>query len=965
MDFISDGMPLSVFGYSSRPDGYSMMSCEAIGIGSADHDIELARLMSEGANLFSVDAAALPPLDLFVYNVPEAADKGGSARTATITVDFVGMPAEAQSAFRYAADIWETLLDAQQEIVVEARWETLASGILGSAGPTGFYSDNSFPTSNYYPIALANEFTGRDYNDDSAEIRIRFNSLYASQWYMGTDGATPSGKIDFVSVVLHEIGHGLGFVDSFDYDDGQGTGECDNISGSGCRSTPPFIYDTFVRTGQGRQLTSGFSNPSASLGFALTSDNLNFAGSAAASAHGGGVPVFAPTDWQSGSSIAHLDEQSFPGGGANALMTPTLGSAEANHWPGAVGCGVFSDIGWTMSGNCEGSVGSEDLIITNSGGADLIISSISDGASWLTLSGVNTPHTLSPGQSVSLSASVNWSQVSTPSSSTTIDISSNDPDKSTVSVPVVAQRNSTPPSVSVTQPSSAQTVTPGQVVAIGWNGSPSSGASVSLYLDTNTAWNGGSGTTQIVSGRPATGSYDWDTNSLSDGTYYIVAVIYDGSSTSYDYSPPITLSTSQDEVAVDIADAMCAPSESILVPIQVSDLTGKSISGFQFQVSFDSSVIDLTSAEASGTLSQGKFVSSNQISPGVLNVAVAGTSPYSSSGTLLELAGTCQENPGASSVLSFSSFQFDNQSVFANTTSGTVAIRDVLCGDATDDGQVDVSDAVESLRYIVQLRSSLPCDECADVDGSGIVDVADAVLILRYIVQIIDGFPECGAGDGAGLSLAKSGDLERSDSALTYEIQSSGTRGSRLIITANESDLISGFDLKVRSRTTLTSVRTEMADLASKGWLIMTNETGPNEFRLSAAGVRQLQAGDLVAIELESAGPMSELEVQIRDDRGISSVRADDTLPSEMGLELYPNPFAERTTVEIELPEAGLAELALFDAMGRIVRTELLPDTGSGRSRFVLESNGLSAGTYFLRLSQNGFTLTRPTVISR
>ncbi len=47
------------------------------------------------------------------------------------------------------------------------------------------------------------------------EIDASFNSAFAN-WYLGTDGNVPSNKWDFYSVVLHELGHGLGFLSSFD-----------------------------------------------------------------------------------------------------------------------------------------------------------------------------------------------------------------------------------------------------------------------------------------------------------------------------------------------------------------------------------------------------------------------------------------------------------------------------------------------------------------------------------------------------------------------------------------------------------------------------------------------------------------------------------------------------------------------------------------------------------------------------
>ena len=41
----------------------------------------------------------------------------------------------------------------------------------------------------------------------------------SEDWYFGLDGRPGEDQFDFVSVVLHEIGHGLGFYDSFKIDE--------------------------------------------------------------------------------------------------------------------------------------------------------------------------------------------------------------------------------------------------------------------------------------------------------------------------------------------------------------------------------------------------------------------------------------------------------------------------------------------------------------------------------------------------------------------------------------------------------------------------------------------------------------------------------------------------------------------------------------------------------------------------
>jgi hypothetical protein len=58
----------------------------------------------------------------------------------------------------------------------------------------------------------------------------------------------------------------------------------------------------------------------------------------------GNVPIFAPTPFQVGSSIAHLNEATFTG--AWDLMTPNYNNA--NHNPDALVMGILQDIGYSL-----------------------------------------------------------------------------------------------------------------------------------------------------------------------------------------------------------------------------------------------------------------------------------------------------------------------------------------------------------------------------------------------------------------------------------------------------------------------------------------------------------------------------------------------------------------------------------------------------------------------------------------
>jgi hypothetical protein len=137
-------------------------------------------------------------------------------------------------AFQSAADIWGSLLDSSVEIRIQASFSPLTcdalSAVLGSAGPSQMLSDfaGARLPGTLYPSALANKQQGkRDPRIGANDIRANFNSslgasncLAGTGWYYGLDDNHGS-SIDLVTVLLHEFGHGLGFLTVMDLGSGQ------------------------------------------------------------------------------------------------------------------------------------------------------------------------------------------------------------------------------------------------------------------------------------------------------------------------------------------------------------------------------------------------------------------------------------------------------------------------------------------------------------------------------------------------------------------------------------------------------------------------------------------------------------------------------------------------------------------------------------------------------------------------
>src|SRR6185369_13560020 len=101
----------------------------------------------------------------------------------------------------------------------------------------------------WYPIGLANKLSGQDLAPAEPDILATFNSD-RDDWYFGTDGQTPLNDFDFATTVLHELGHGLGFIGSMDIPNAQGDWGVFDSSFTGA----PFIFDRFALNKSGQQL---------------------------------------------------------------------------------------------------------------------------------------------------------------------------------------------------------------------------------------------------------------------------------------------------------------------------------------------------------------------------------------------------------------------------------------------------------------------------------------------------------------------------------------------------------------------------------------------------------------------------------------------------------------------------------------------------------------------------------------
>ncbi|MEO6168192.1 MAG: T9SS type A sorting domain-containing protein [Chitinophagales bacterium] len=302
-----------------------------------------------------------------VYIAPPSSFSDG-IRTADFAITYNGFTPDAQAAFQYADDIWSSLLNSTVSIKVNTYFVPLVPGLLGITLPNGRKDFAGAPQANtWYATSLANSITGTELNTGEFDFDLYLNSTVS--WYYGIDGNCPAGKYDLVSIVLHEMCHGLGFV---------GLAKVAGTEGSfgllqaadfapivtsfpwPDLDTLPSIFDSKLQDSNGNFLTT-FTNPSTELKSLFTGNQVYFDGENALMMNGGVKPrMYAPSAFSLGSSLLHLNESTYPAGNINELMTPFSGTSNAVHDPGPIVIGILKDIGWNVNYN----VGIEDISAT-------------------------------------------------------------------------------------------------------------------------------------------------------------------------------------------------------------------------------------------------------------------------------------------------------------------------------------------------------------------------------------------------------------------------------------------------------------------------------------------------------------------------------------------------------------------------------------------------------------------------
>jgi hypothetical protein len=424
-----------------------------------------------------------------------------------------------------------------------------------------------------------------------------------------------------------------------------------------------------------------------------------------------------------------------------------------------------------------------------------------------------------------------------------------------------------------------------------------------------------------------------------------------------------------DDVIITIPDTTVLQNTVLELPVYVSDVTGKGIISFQFDITFDQTVIVpadpfvITTGTLSGTADW--TVMANPNNPGQLTVGGFGTNSLAGAGKLIKLKFDAIGDLGTQSPVNFTSFEFNDGNPPVTLINGSVTIQPKVCGDADENGVVQAYDAALALQHAIGLIILPPQGEInADVNEDGVVTAFDAALILRHAIGLPmpAGIETCfdvknGFADELPESYkfnAKINKLDHSELTTTAEINLYGIEELGKVY-AVSFDVVSPW----------ASIQNfSMLDLPD-GYIMYSNPVSATTSRIAIINPYGVLTKDMsIILRLNSLQDGAHIVISniILNDQNIPDITLTGnktfTRLHDERLKAFPNPFNTSTTIEYLVDEDSFVKLVILDQLGRTIKTLVSQNQETGYYSIIWNgenANGatMKQGWYIIKLTSN------------
>lgn len=279
-------------------------------------------LLASAAGAATVESYGV--FDIYYYDVGEVWNGATNTQAWTAT-----QKADIHSAI----DEWDRVINnaPARQINMHVMWNSFSGNTLGGSSS---YLLSGTDGSGQTTIWTGSELAWREAYDGGNEwdTFIRYDVDAAGMaWNFGESGPA-AGELDFRSVITHEIGHSLGWMSTYDPNN-------DNFGYGGYGLT---AYERLLVDGSGNfPFNGGTGTPG---NFNELDAPVYFSGYNATNLYGGLVPIYAPSTYEQGSSLSHLDEATF----SNTLMTPFIASGQSVRSVSDLEVAMMKDMGWDV-----------------------------------------------------------------------------------------------------------------------------------------------------------------------------------------------------------------------------------------------------------------------------------------------------------------------------------------------------------------------------------------------------------------------------------------------------------------------------------------------------------------------------------------------------------------------------------------------------------------------------------------
>jgi hypothetical protein len=201
--------------------GSAALSAQVVG----PEDAAIGRVVA--ASRMAAPAASHTTIMINVLDAPGVGFNDPTPATPVGGNTGITVGAQRMIVFQHVANIWAAYLQSTVPISIDASFAPTDCTILGSAGPQAAFHDFT-PSGNspgpehgntWYVEALANKRAGHDLSPATSDISASFNGAIGTAscpgggaWYYGLDSLGPVGSADLQATILHEFGHGFGFL---------------------------------------------------------------------------------------------------------------------------------------------------------------------------------------------------------------------------------------------------------------------------------------------------------------------------------------------------------------------------------------------------------------------------------------------------------------------------------------------------------------------------------------------------------------------------------------------------------------------------------------------------------------------------------------------------------------------------------------------------------------------------------